>query len=182
MIALLLPSYCRQCKTGTGAASQSSNKQRPQQQKQNQQQQQQPQPTAKALDQCGGSNCKQGNCADKRWAACPGGYTCVRSNQWYWQCRPQATGWKSNVKTGIKQEQGNKPQQVNKAKSVPAKKSAPNDPDAPVIQEVDESVINRMTAVPSPSPPPAPPPAPAPAPPQQPAPQQQQLFFLPFFG
>eukprot|EP00879_Flechtneria_rotunda_P008972 GHRR01009394.1.p1 GENE.GHRR01009394.1~~GHRR01009394.1.p1 ORF type:complete len:572 (+),score=160.50 GHRR01009394.1:1204-2919(+) len=46
---------------------------------------------AKSWDQCGGkSSCKGKHCADKAWPThcCPSSNSCVRNNEWYWNCQP----------------------------------------------------------------------------------------------
>lgn len=48
-----------------------------------------------AWQQCGGINaCSSAdNCGDRPWprSYCPGGYSCQRNDQYYWQCRPGST-------------------------------------------------------------------------------------------
>jgi hypothetical protein len=45
--------------------------------------------------QCGGDNgcpSTRTGCGDRQWAACPTGYSCVRQDMYYRQCKPEADG------------------------------------------------------------------------------------------
>jgi hypothetical protein len=51
-------------------------------------------PALKLWEQCGGQSACNGNtpCADSQWtsSSCSPGSTCIRQDEWYWQCRPSS--------------------------------------------------------------------------------------------